>query len=396
MALPAVQQKAHTIRNFLSQGSVKKQLGLAVPKHLTVDRLLRVAMTSIQKNRMLLDCTPESLLACVITCAQLGLEPDQVMGQAYLVPFRNRGTLESQLIVGYRGLLSLIRRSGDLQSVQCQVVYENDLFNLQYGLNERLDHIPADGDRGNPRGAYVVLRYRDGGHSYDYMPANDIERIRRRSKSPDSGPWVTDWDEMAKKTVIRRHAKLAPVSIEVHRALALEDRFNAGESQMDIMYQEGATEQNPEPIDVKVTEGEVVQMDDEAVRKFDRLTTEKGLGGNADFAKFLQVTADANGATLSELKAKAAARFEDFHAAYQNWLAKLAKNRKEQPKQSKTAKAPPSEPVRDILDEGEAPNAEPLIACPVNQGDSYRLSYCQERCELKDQCSALKEATQNK
>ena len=109
--LPAT-QKANTIRNLFEQQSVKKQLALAVPRHLSVDRLLRVAMTSIQRTPKLLDCTQQSLLACVMTCAQLGLEPDAFLGQAYLVPYWNgkKSAYEAQLIPGYRGYIALARR----------------------------------------------------------------------------------------------------------------------------------------------------------------------------------------------------------------------------------------------------------------------------------------------
>ena len=187
--LPA-KSKANTLRAFFNQPAVKQQLQMALPKHLTIDRLLRVAMTSIQRNPKLLECTQESLLACIMTCAQLGLEPDQFLGQAYLVPFKNNakgGITECQLIPGYRGYITLARRSGELAGApMVQVVYENDEFALEFGLEPKLFHKPLmHGERGEAVGAYVVFPYKDGTKSFDFMPAGDIMAIARRSKTYD-------------------------------------------------------------------------------------------------------------------------------------------------------------------------------------------------------------------
>lgn len=229
--------QAKTIRDLFNSPSVKSEIAKALPKHLSADKLIRVAMTSIQRTPKLLECDQKSLLACIMTCASLGLEPDQFLGQAYLVPFYNKhaGRMEAQLIPGYRGYIALARRSGEVQSVSAQVVYMNDFFELKFGLNERLDHVPAEGERGEVRGAYVVFKYKDGSHSFDYMPKSEIDKVRARSKSSENGPWVTDYPEMAKKTVIKRHAKLAPLSVEFQTAIALEDRATVGDTQADII-----------------------------------------------------------------------------------------------------------------------------------------------------------------
>lgn len=227
MNLPA---KNNTIFELLNKDSMRRQIEMAIPKHMTVDRLLRVAVTAIRTTPKLLDCTPQSLLACVMGCAQLGLEPEPFLGQAYIIPYGK----EAKLIPGYRGYIALARRSGEVQSVCAQCVYENDVFELQYGLDEKLNHVPAEGDRGNVKGAYVIFRYKDGSHSFDYMSKADIDKIRDRSKASNSGPWVTDYGEMAKKTVIRRHVKVAPLSIEMARAAAAEDLALSGGNQADM------------------------------------------------------------------------------------------------------------------------------------------------------------------
>jgi recombination protein RecT len=228
------------IAALLNDPRVKVQVQRAIPRHMDPDKLLRVALTAIRQNPNLMRCNTQSLLACVMGAAQLGLEPEPALGQVYLVPYFNKkkNQHEATLIPGYRGYIALARRSGEVQSVSAQVVYENDEFQLEYGLNETLRHVPADGDRGGIKGAYVVFKYKDGGHSYDYMSKADIDKIRARSKSSDSGPWVTDYPEMAKKTVIRRHIKLVPLSVELTKAAFAENLALAGESQTSMFMPE--------------------------------------------------------------------------------------------------------------------------------------------------------------
>lgn len=319
--LPALQQKANTIRALFEKDEVKRQLSMAIPRHLSVDRLLRVAMTSIRTNPKLLDCTQESLLACIMGCAQLGLEPEPFLGQAYLVPYNRQGRLICQLIPGYRGYIALARRSGEVKSVTAQVVYENDRFEMEYGLEETLKHTPAEGNRGKPKGAYVIFRYKDDSHSFDYMSRADIEKIRERSKAKDSGPWVTDWDEMAKKTVIRRHIKLVPLSVEMATAAAAEEKAFMGESQVglftdtqEIEYSEVEEETGPVPHPA-------------AIAEFDRLVTDHGFNNKAEedaFKKFLDLTAKANNVTVDALKVQAATEtnFKTLWTTFEQWKGK--------------------------------------------------------------------------
>jgi recombination protein RecT len=324
--LPAV-QKANSIRALFEKETVRKQIAMAIPKHLSVDRLLRVAMTSIRTNRKLLDCSQESLLAAVMGCAQLGLEPEPFLGQAYLVPYWNekKKALEAQLIPGYRGYITLARRSGEVKSVTAQVVYENDKFEMEYGLEEILKHIPNDGDRGKPKGAYVIFRYKDGSHSFDYMSVADINKIMERSKSKDRegnlvGPWVTDWPEMAKKTVIRRHIKLVPLSIEMATAAAAEEKAFAGESQAGLFLDTQEAEYtevdgNGEP-------------DPAAIAEFERLVKEKGADPNSEaMAKCIQEIARVNNQTAEGVKAQASTP-ENFPKFWVFWQRHTSPDKK--------------------------------------------------------------------
>jgi recombination protein RecT len=223
--LPSLRSKVETVRDLILKN--KAQLEMALPKHLSADRLIRQALTSFSTTPALLDCTPRSLLGAVIQCAQLGLEPG-LIGMAYLIPFRNTkaGTTEVQFIPGYRGLLSLARRSGEISTIQAHCVYEDDAFFYKYGLDPKLDHTPSPKpDRGPMLYVYAVARLKDGGAQFEVMPKAEVDAHRDRySRAAKSGPWQTEYGEMAKKTALRRLCKLLPASVELQTAMALDER----------------------------------------------------------------------------------------------------------------------------------------------------------------------------
>jgi recombination protein RecT len=165
--------------------------------------------------------------------AMCGLEPSSVLGQCYPVPFRNSKTnqRECQFIIGYRGMASIARRSGEVLSIDAQIVHEKDEFELIYGIEQSLTHKPnLDGDSGAVRGAYCVVRFKDGSYQFRYMPKSEIDAHRRRSKAASSGPWVTDYEEMAKKSVFRSLFKWLPISLEMITAASGDGsvgRYNA-------------------------------------------------------------------------------------------------------------------------------------------------------------------------
>lgn len=210
-------------RSYFEEG--KKNLSLALPKHLTPDRVVRIALSALMKNPVLLQCSKESVWLCVSSAANLGLEVD-LLGSAYLVPFRNNklNRMDCQLIVGYQGLIDLCRRSGHIESLEAHVVYANDQFVLEHGLNPVLKHIPTlEGEPGEFKFAYAVAQLKGGTKQYEVMTKRQIDEIRKRSKASSSGPWVTDYDEMARKTVVRRLVKYLPKSIEMQNAIVLEE-----------------------------------------------------------------------------------------------------------------------------------------------------------------------------
>lgn len=244
--------KVNTVRNLLEK--CKSQIAMALPKHMTPDRMMRVAMTEIQKTPALLDCSPVSLVAAVIQASQLGLEIG-VLGQAYLVPFKGSVTL----IPGYRGLVQLARRSGEIVSIEARIVHAKDLFTVAYGLNPDLTHkpwMPTPDEKVTKEGpgpvlcAYACARFKDGGYQFEVMSLRELDAIKNRSKSSSNGPWVTDTEEMYRKTVTRRLCKWLPASIELARALELDNNAEEGlpqdlSSVIDIQPEAEDTEKAP-------------------------------------------------------------------------------------------------------------------------------------------------------
>ena len=227
-AMIRMDPRAAAVREILVKS--KEGLQQALPKHMTAERMIRVAMTVIQKTPKLLECDKRSLIGAIVEASQLGLEPDGVLGHAYLVPYTlNKGKANEitvcQLIPGYKGLIDLSRRSGTIKTVESRIVYEKDEFDFSYGLNPKCEHRPSRlPDPGKPIYVYAIGHLINGGVQYEVMTVREVEAIRARSRASRNGPWVTDWEAMAKKTVLRRLCKLLPVSVETQKAIAIDER----------------------------------------------------------------------------------------------------------------------------------------------------------------------------
>jgi recombination protein RecT len=207
---------------------MKPEIARVIPAHLNPERVARIAVTVMRRTPKLAECTPESFLGALMTCAQLGLEPGP-LGHAYLVPYGSEVTF----IAGYRGLVDLARRSGQVQSVSARVVRDGDEFGYAFGLEPKLDHKPAGSDEPVTH-VYAVIRYKDGGYDFDVMTKTEVDAVRRRSKASGSGPWVTDYAEMAKKTVLRRLLKTAPMSVEYQQAVSNDEQARTSVAAEDI------------------------------------------------------------------------------------------------------------------------------------------------------------------
>lgn len=228
--LVTVADQAKSLRELLT--ARKAELAAALPRHITADRLLRLMMTAVTRNPKLLACTQASLYGALLQTAQLGLEPD-LLGQSYLVPFRNtkKGVVECQLIPGYLGLLTLARRSGQIASVEARVVRKGDKFSFRYGLDPKLEHEPvaAPLDKSPLTHVYALARFIHGGvPSWLVMTREEVEQHRARSRSANEGPWVTDYEAMSLKTVLRQLCKFLPSSVELQTAVALDEAHEAG------------------------------------------------------------------------------------------------------------------------------------------------------------------------
>lgn len=221
-----------SIMEMMASASVKQQMALAMPKHMTADRLMRIALTEVRKVPALGKCNVQSFMGAIMQCAQLGIEPGAALGHAYLLPFGNGkasdGLANCQLIIGYRGMIDLARRSGQIVSLTARSVHANDTFSYAYGLDETLEHVPATGDRGDLTHVYAVAKLKGGGIQFEVMSKADVMKVKASSKAGNNGPWVSHFDEMAKKTVIRRLFKYLPVSIEMTQAVVLDEKADAG------------------------------------------------------------------------------------------------------------------------------------------------------------------------
>jgi recombination protein RecT len=222
---PATQpaSPANTIAAYLKK--MEGEIARALPKHMTPERLSRIALTTIRTNPKLLECNVPSLMAAVMQAAQLGLEPG-LIGHCYIIPYGKEATF----IIGYKGMIDLARRSGQIQSINAHVVYDNDFIELEYGLEDKLKHVPwhlrSDKkftESGDIKGAYMVAKFKDGGHQIHYMPYAEIMKHRDRSSgymnakkyNRTDNPWISDEEEMCKKTVVRSGWKFLPISVEM-------------------------------------------------------------------------------------------------------------------------------------------------------------------------------------
>ncbi|RLK56273.1 recombination protein RecT [Stenotrophomonas rhizophila] len=248
-------ERPATIAGLLTDPKIKAQMALALPKHISPDRLARIALTEVRKIPKLAQCDQTSFLGAIMQCAALGLEPGGALGHCYLIPFENRrqNRTEVQFIVGYRGMIDLARRSGQIVSLEARAVYAKDHFKVRLGLDSSIEHEPdweAD-DRGELTFVYAVAKLRDGGVQFEVMSRKEIERVRNESQGyktaarlakpgqePNS-PWASHFEEMAKKTVIRRLFKYLPVSIEIQRAVGLDEQADAGVPQDNPLVIDG-------------------------------------------------------------------------------------------------------------------------------------------------------------
>jgi recombination protein RecT len=200
-----------------------------LPKHITPDRMIKTVLLAASKQPKILECTAESAMRAFMTASELGLDVSGTLGDAYLVPYKN--TL--QLIPGYRGLQRLAYQTGEVENIYAYNVYANEQFKVHGGTENRIEHdIKMDCDRSdeNITAVYAVAKMKTGGVVFVALSRQEVEKVRRSSKAGESGPWMSWFGEMSKKTAIRRLCKMLPLATETPLAKSLqhEDEIEGG------------------------------------------------------------------------------------------------------------------------------------------------------------------------
>jgi recombination protein RecT len=207
---------------------MEEQFQMAMPKGVEATQLVRDAITVLRQTPKLAECDPQSVLGALMTCAQLGLRVG-VLGHAWVLPFKDKHSRghKAQLIIGYQGLVELAHRSDRVASLMARTVYENDDFDIAYGLEDKLEHRPyrGDGDRGEPVGYYAMVKMLAGGHAFIFMTRREAEMHRDANAMAKTregnivGPWRDHFDAMAMKTCVIKLSKWMPKSTDLARAI---------------------------------------------------------------------------------------------------------------------------------------------------------------------------------
>lgn len=230
----ALTKKRKSVADLLER--MKGQIQNALPKFITPERMIRVAITAMSRTPKLLECDQTSLIGAIITASQLGLMPDGVLGEAYMIPFKVKGKMQCQFMIGYRGYIALALRSGQVKSIQARAVKKSDEFHYEFGLEPKLTHLPKSGDDTITH-FYAVIQLMTGGTLFEVMTCDEINFIRDKSKAyafaenKKETIWHINYEEMGKKTVIRRLVKIAPLSPEINRAAGLDDLADVEQNQ---------------------------------------------------------------------------------------------------------------------------------------------------------------------
>lgn len=226
-------EKQKTVFDLIQ--TMQGQFQKALPDQIGVERFVRIAMTIVRTNPNLMKCDATSIIAALMQSAQLGVEPNTPLGEAYLIPYKNKRVIngkevyvdEAQFQLGYKGLISLALRTGEYKAIYAHEVYANDEFEYSYGLNKNLHHVPADEPEGEPVKYYAVYHLQNGGYDFVVLSKNRIEKHSQQySKAVQKGwtsPWKTDFPGMAKKTVLKEVLKYAPKTIEFAKAISADE-----------------------------------------------------------------------------------------------------------------------------------------------------------------------------
>ena len=260
----------------LTVTKLEAEFACALPPQISVQKFVRTTMTAIQMNPDLLTADRRSVLAACMKAAQDGLMVDG--REAALVIFRSRGKPMAQYMPMIGGLLKKLRNSGELSTIAAHIAYEEDEFRYELGDEERIVHRPnLSGPRGNPLAAYAIAKTKDGAVYREVMSVGEIDKVRQVSRSKDSGPWVSWWDEMARKTVLRRLMKRLPSSADVDQVVAHDNDTSELTPQVSIDQPIVAQPSRLQQSMGVIEDAEIVDAPDDGHASEDIETTDRGI-----------------------------------------------------------------------------------------------------------------------
>lgn len=286
---PAIVQ----VNNLFVQN--KRAIEDALPKHLTAERMMRIGLTELRKTPKLQQCDPMSFLGAIVQASQLGLEPGSALGHCHLITYGR----ECQLQIGYRGMIDLARRSGNIISLTARVVCEGDDFDFAFGTEEYIKHTVRH-KTDKVTHVYAVAKLKDGGIQMDVMPLAEVEHIRDTYSSsyrnnPKTSSWTTAFGEMAKKTIVRRLFKMLPTSIEIrdairvdedddqHNAKILDANYEVAPALVDMSRFEEVQNSTDAPLQTAQTKSAAETDKRVAVLDFEKQAIKtKGIGGDPE------------------------------------------------------------------------------------------------------------------
>jgi len=212
--------KSSGVQDLLDQ--MKPAIARALPKHLTPERMIQMAVTLIVQNPAIAKCSTASIIGAVMQASILGFKPVAALGHCYFVPYGK----DVQFQIGYKGYIDLSRRSGELKEVYAEVVREGDTFIQKKGLHRDLIHEPDSRQDGELTHVYAVAHYMNGGYNFIVLTKKDVEKLRMRSPMQGlkaKGTWEKDTEAMWRAKAIKQLSKYMPLSDEFQKAVVSDE-----------------------------------------------------------------------------------------------------------------------------------------------------------------------------
>ena len=221
----------------------KPQIGEMLPRHLTPERMMRIATMAASRDSGLLRAEPMSVIASIVQASRMGIEPDGTFNSGWLIARWNSKTQRNECTfqIGYGGKIDLQMRSGKYEEITARAIHKNDKFKMSFTPSLKFFHEPLlDGDRGPLIAVYCVTVTKTGHHIVDFMTRAECEKVRddfgpRNKAGNIVGPWVSDFEAMCLKTVIHQASKTKDKSVEYRNFQTEEDRIEQGESAAEVV-----------------------------------------------------------------------------------------------------------------------------------------------------------------